>query len=101
MDTDKIVEQHGIKVMVDKKSYIYLVGTELEFSDGLNAGDGEPFGLRSGNVCGSRHAFRGRPPLNRTRYNERSEPSSRPNPQKRRDSTWPGALTFHRAHSNS
>ncbi len=35
-DTDKVVEQHGIKVMVDKKSYIYLVGTELEFSDGLN-----------------------------------------------------------------
>ena len=36
LETDKIVEQHGIKVMVDKKSYIYLVGTELEFSDGLN-----------------------------------------------------------------
>ena len=36
LPTDKIVEQHGIKVMVDKKSYIYLVGTELEFSDGLN-----------------------------------------------------------------
>ena len=35
-DTDKVVEQHGIKVMVDKKSFIYLVGTELEFSDGLN-----------------------------------------------------------------
>ena len=35
-DTDKIVEQHGIKVIVDKKSYIYLVGTELDFSDGLN-----------------------------------------------------------------
>ena len=36
LDSDKIVEQHGVKVMVDKKSYIYLVGTELEFSDGLN-----------------------------------------------------------------
>ena len=35
-ETDKVVEQHGVKVMVDKKSYIYLVGTELEFSDGLN-----------------------------------------------------------------
>ncbi len=34
--TDKVVEQHGVKVMVDKKSYIFLVGTELEFSDGLN-----------------------------------------------------------------
>ncbi len=35
-ETDKIVEQYGVKVMVDKKSYIYLVGTELDFSDGLN-----------------------------------------------------------------
>ena len=36
LESDKIVEQHGVKVMVDKKSYIYLEGTELEFSDGLN-----------------------------------------------------------------
>ena len=35
-DTDKIVEQHGVNVIVDKKSYIYLVGTELDFSDGIN-----------------------------------------------------------------
>ncbi len=35
-DTDKVVEQHGVKVIVEKKSYIYLVGTELDFSDGLN-----------------------------------------------------------------
>ena len=36
LDSDKTIEQYGVKVMVDKKSYIYLVGTELEFSDGLN-----------------------------------------------------------------
>ncbi len=36
LESDKVVEQHGVKVMVDKKSYIFLVGTELEFSDGLN-----------------------------------------------------------------
>ena len=35
-ESDKVVEQHGVKVMVDKKSYIYLVGTVLDFSDGLN-----------------------------------------------------------------
>ncbi len=33
---DKIYEQHGVKVYIDKKSVIYLVGTELDFSDGLN-----------------------------------------------------------------
>ena len=36
LETDKVVEQYGVKVMVDKKSYIYLVGTELDFSAGLN-----------------------------------------------------------------
>ena len=36
LESDKVLEQHGVKVMVDKKSYIFLVGTELEFSDGLN-----------------------------------------------------------------
>ena len=36
LESDKIVEQFGVKVMVDKKSYIFLVGTELDFSDGLN-----------------------------------------------------------------
>ena len=35
-DTDKVVEQYGVKVIVDKKSYIYLAGTQLDFSDGLN-----------------------------------------------------------------
>ncbi len=35
-DTDKVVEQYGVRVIVDKKSYIYLVGTQLDFSDGLN-----------------------------------------------------------------
>ena len=33
---DKVFERDGVKVLVDSKSYIYLVGTELDFSDGLN-----------------------------------------------------------------
>ena len=34
---DEIFEtQEGTPIFVDKKSYIYLVGTELDFSDGLN-----------------------------------------------------------------
>ena len=33
---DKVYEEHGIKLMVDGKSVIFLVGTELDFSDGLN-----------------------------------------------------------------
>ena len=33
---DKAYEQHGVKLFIDKKSVIYLIGTELDFSDGLN-----------------------------------------------------------------
>jgi iron-sulfur cluster assembly protein len=33
---DKVVENAGIKIYVDGKSFFYLSGTELDFSDGLN-----------------------------------------------------------------
>lgn len=33
---DKVYQQHGVKLLVDGKSVIFLVGTELDFSDGLN-----------------------------------------------------------------
>jgi iron-sulfur cluster assembly protein len=33
---DKIIESGGIKIFVDGKSFFYLSGTELDFSDGLN-----------------------------------------------------------------
>ena len=56
-ETDKIVEQHGVKVIVEKKSYIYVVGTELDFSDGLN---GKGFVFQNPNAkkaCGCGTSF--------------------------------------------
>ena len=35
-ETDKIFEENGVKLVVDKKSFLYLVGTTLEYSGGLN-----------------------------------------------------------------
>ena len=35
-DGDKVIEQNGIKLAIDKKSYIFLAGTELDYSGGLN-----------------------------------------------------------------
>ena len=57
LESDKVVEQFGVKVMVDKKSYIYLVGTELDFSDGLN---GKGFTFENPNAkkaCGCGTSF--------------------------------------------
>jgi iron-sulfur cluster assembly protein len=33
---DQVFEDNGIKVVTDLKSFLYLVNTELNFSDGLN-----------------------------------------------------------------
>ena len=33
---DHTSDQHGIKVVVDKKSYLYLDGTTVDFYDGLD-----------------------------------------------------------------
>ena len=35
-DDDKIITQNGVTLAVDKKSYIFLAGTELDYSGGLN-----------------------------------------------------------------
>jgi iron-sulfur cluster assembly protein len=33
---DQVFEDKGIKIVTDLKSFLYLVNTELDFSDGLN-----------------------------------------------------------------
>ena len=38
-DSDKSFMDNDIKVVVDKKSFLYLVGTTLDFSGGLNGKD--------------------------------------------------------------
>ncbi len=54
---DKVVGGSGVKVFIDKKSYIYLAGTELDFSDGLN---GKGFVFQNPNAtkaCGCGNSF--------------------------------------------
>ncbi len=34
--SDKVFEKGGVKVVCDAKSFLYLAGTELDFTDGLN-----------------------------------------------------------------
>jgi iron-sulfur cluster assembly protein len=54
---DKIFEKDGVKVVVDSKSYLYLAGTELDFTDGLN---GQGFVFKNPNAkrtCGCGSSF--------------------------------------------
>jgi len=39
LDEDLVIESHGVKVVVDRKSLVYLDGTELDYvREGLNEG---------------------------------------------------------------
>jgi len=56
-DGDKVFERDGAKMLVDRKSFLYLNGTELDFADGLMA---TGFTLRNPNVkktCGCGASF--------------------------------------------
>jgi iron-sulfur cluster assembly protein len=55
--SDKVFEKDGIKVVVDPKSFLYLTGTELDFTDGLN---GTGFVFKNPNAkrtCGCGSSF--------------------------------------------
>lgn len=49
-ENDHVVEQHGIKVMIDPKSAIYLKGTILHFDGGL---EGRGFTIKNPQAKGS------------------------------------------------
>lgn len=54
---DQVFEDKGIKIAVDKKSFLYLVGTELDYSGGLN---GKGFVFNNPNAsrtCGCGESF--------------------------------------------
>ncbi len=54
---DKLFEDNGVKIVVDRKSYLYLVGTELDYSGGLN-GKGFMFVNPNANrTCGCGESF--------------------------------------------
>jgi len=56
-ETDKVFENNGVKITVDKKSFLYLVGTTLEYSGGLN-GKGFVFNNPNANrTCGCGESF--------------------------------------------
>jgi len=56
-ENDKMFEDNGVKIVVDKKSFLYLVGTILEYSGGLN---GKGFVFNNPNAartCGCGESF--------------------------------------------
>ena len=56
-ENDQVFESNGYKVVCDMKSFLYLCGTELDFTDGLN-GKGFQFNNPNANrTCGCGESF--------------------------------------------
>lgn len=54
---DQIFEDKGIKILVDKKSLLYLLGTTLDFSDGLNGKGFQFINPNASRTCGCGESF--------------------------------------------
>jgi iron-sulfur cluster assembly protein len=54
---DQVFEDKGIKILVDKKSLLYLLGTTLDFSDGLNGKGFQFINPNATRTCGCGESF--------------------------------------------
>jgi iron-sulfur cluster assembly protein len=55
--TDTLAENRGIKILIDNKSLLYLFGTELDFSDGLNGKGFQFINPNASRTCGCGESF--------------------------------------------
>jgi iron-sulfur cluster assembly protein len=56
-DSDEEMDSHGVKILVDNKSYLYLNGVEIDFKDEVM---GRGFVFKTPNAtstCGCGHSF--------------------------------------------
>ncbi|MDI9356352.1 MAG: iron-sulfur cluster assembly accessory protein [Chitinophagaceae bacterium] len=56
-ESDSVFEDRGIKILVDKKSLLYILGTTLDFSDGLNGKGFQFMNPNATRTCGCGESF--------------------------------------------
>ncbi len=56
-ESDNLVKTNPINILVDKKSFLYLFGTELDFSDGLNGKGFQFINPNASRTCGCGESF--------------------------------------------
>src|SRR5215472_10820882 len=54
---DQVFEDNGLKVVTDLKSFLYLVNTTLDFSDGLNGKGFHFINPNASRTCGCGESF--------------------------------------------
>lgn len=56
-DTDEVFEQHGVKIVCDPKSYLYLNGTSIDFKDEVMGRGFQFSNPNATNTCGCGSSF--------------------------------------------
>lgn len=56
-ESDEVVTLPDLKVVIDKKSLLYLIGTELQYSSGLNGKGFEWVNPNASRTCGCGESF--------------------------------------------
>tara|TARA_Y100000592_G_scaffold7566_1_gene10707 strand:- start:161 stop:475 length:315 start_codon:yes stop_codon:yes gene_type:complete len=54
---DHILESHGVNIYVDPKSFLYLMGTEIDFIDELNQSGFKFINPNAKRTCGCGESF--------------------------------------------
>ena len=55
--SDTLAENRGVKILIDNNSLLYLFGTELDFSDGLNGKGFQFINPNASRTCGCGESF--------------------------------------------
>ena len=56
-ETDSVIEAHGVKIAIDEKSALYLMGTTLDFVDTLNETGFKMVNPNASTTCGCGESF--------------------------------------------
>lgn len=56
-ESDKVITENGIEVYIPKRAFIFLAGTVLDFSDGLNGRGFEFHNPNAKRTCGCGDSF--------------------------------------------
>ena len=54
---DHVLESHGVSIYVDSKSYLYLMGTQIDFVDELNQSGFKFINPNAKRTCGCGESF--------------------------------------------
>ena len=56
-DKDRVIESHDVEIYVDPKSFLYLMGTEIDFVDELNRSGFKFVNPNARRTCGCGESF--------------------------------------------